>query len=186
MDSFVAAYRNEARAIRPAVVVPSPKWLLGRAVLAENLTTSICCLGCTGSGADHCTYHGAELRRRADDAIMTTQTTSSSGNILGHGAACERSTKPGGDVPQMRLPMGTRSAKLDVAMTNGRKGLFALVSIDRDEILIDLNGENTFLSPTKRSLQIGERKHVFGRDETVGFVNTVANPTAFLIRAACA
>ena len=87
---------------------------------------------------------------------------------------------------QMRLPIETRSAKIDVAMTNGRKGLFALVSIDRDEILIDLNGENTFLSPTKRSLQIGERKHVFGRDETVGFVNTVANPTAFLIRAACA
>jgi len=76
--------------------------------------------------------------------------------------------------------MGTRSAKLDVAMTNGRKGLFALVSIDRNEILIDLNGENTFLSPTKRSLQIGERRHVFGRDETVGFVNHSCEPNSFL------
>jgi len=111
---------------------------------------------------------------------MTTQNTSSSDNILDHGAACERSTKPGGDVPQMRLTSGTRSAKLDVAMTNGRKGLFALVSIDRDEILIDLNGENTFLSPTRRSLQIGERKHVFGRDETVGYVNHSCEPNSFL------
>jgi len=76
--------------------------------------------------------------------------------------------------------MGTRSAKLDVAMSNGRKGLFALVSIDRDEILIDLNGENTFLSPTKRSLQIGERKHVFGREETVGYVNHSCEPNSFL------
>jgi hypothetical protein len=54
--------------------------------------------------------------------------------------------------------MGRRSAKLDVATTNGRKGLFALVSIDKNEILIGLNGENTFLSPTRRSLQIGERR----------------------------
>ena len=76
--------------------------------------------------------------------------------------------------------MGTRSAKLDVAMTNRRRGLYALVSIDRDEILIDLNGENTFLSPTRRSLQIGERKHVFGRDETVGFVNHSCEPNSFL------
>jgi hypothetical protein len=76
--------------------------------------------------------------------------------------------------------MGTRSAKLHVAMTNGRKGLFALVSIDRDEILIDLNGENTFLSPTRRSLQIGERRHVFGRDETVGYLNHSCEPNSFL------
>ena len=80
----------------------------------------------------------------------------------------------------MRLAMGTRSAKLDVAMTNGRKGLFALVSIDRDEILIDLNGENTFFSPTRRSLQIGERKHVFGREETIGYVNHSCEPNSFL------
>ncbi len=83
-------------------------------------------------------------------------------------------------VLEMRLPMGTRSAKLDVAMTNGRKGLFALVSIDRDEILIDLNGENTFFSPTRRSLQIGERKHVFGREETIGYVNHSCEPNSFL------
>ena len=80
----------------------------------------------------------------------------------------------------MRLSMGTRSAKLDVAMTNGKKGLFALVSIDRNEILIDLNRENTFLSPTRRSLQIGERRHVFGRDETVGYVNHSCEPNSFL------
>src|SRR5258708_24460692 len=80
----------------------------------------------------------------------------------------------------MRLRMGNRSGKLDVAMNNGRKGLFALVSIDRNEILIDLNGENTFLSPTRRSLQIGERKHVFGRDETVGYLNHSCEPNSFL------
>jgi hypothetical protein len=80
----------------------------------------------------------------------------------------------------MRLPIGTRSTKLDVAMTNGRKGLLALVSIDRNEILIDLNGENTFLSPTRRSLQVGERRHVFGRDETVGYVNHSCEPNSFL------
>jgi len=80
----------------------------------------------------------------------------------------------------MKLPMGTRSAKLDVAMTNGRKGLWALTSIERNEILIDLNGENTFLSPTRRSLQIGERKHVFGRDQTIGYVNHSCDPNSFL------
>jgi hypothetical protein len=80
----------------------------------------------------------------------------------------------------MRLLMGTRSAKLDVAMTNERRGLFALVSIDRSEILIDLNGENTFLSPTRRSLQIGERRHVFGREETVGYLNHGCEPNSFL------
>jgi len=76
--------------------------------------------------------------------------------------------------------MGTRSAKLDVAVSNGRRGLFALASIARDEILIDLNGENTFLSPTRRSLQIGERRHVFGREETVGYLNHGCEPNSFL------
>lgn len=81
---------------------------------------------------------------------------------------------------QMRLAIGTRSTKLDVRTSNGRKGLFALVSVDRNEILIDLNGENTFLSPTRRSLQIGERKHVFGSEETVGYVNHSCDPNCFL------
>jgi SET domain len=85
-----------------------------------------------------------------------------------------------GLLPQMRLPMRTRSPKLDVAMNQGKKGLFALVSIDRNEVLIDLNGENYFLSPTKRSLQIGEKRHVFGRDETVGFLNHSCEPNSFL------
>ena len=80
----------------------------------------------------------------------------------------------------MRLPNGTRSAKLDVAMTNGKKGLLALVPIGGNEILIDLNGENTFLSPTRRSLQIGERRHVFGREETVGYLNHSCEPNSFL------
>ena len=86
---------------------------------------------------------------------MTTQNTGSSDNLLDHGVPVSDQPNTERCVLEMRLPMGTRSAKLDVAMTNGRKGLFALVAIDRNEILIDLNGENTFLSPTKRSLQIG-------------------------------
>ncbi len=76
--------------------------------------------------------------------------------------------------------MATRSAKLDVAVTNGRKGLFALVSIAKDEILIDLNGEETLPSPTRRSLQIGEGRHAFGREETVGYLNHGCEPNAFL------
>jgi hypothetical protein len=111
---------------------------------------------------------------------MTTQNTGSSDNLLDHGVPVSDQPNTERCVLEMRLPMGTRSAKLDVAMTNGRKGLFALVAIDRNEILIDLNGENTFLSPTKRSLQIGERKHVFGREETVGYVNHSCEPNSFL------
>jgi SET domain-containing protein len=65
-------------------------------------------------------------------------------------------------------------------MTHGRKGLFALVSIDRNEALIDLNGENTSLSPTRRSLQIGIRRHVFGSEETVGYLNHGCEPNSFL------
>ena len=76
--------------------------------------------------------------------------------------------------------MGTRSAKLDVFLTNGRKGLFAVAPIAKDEILIDLNGEETLLSPTKRSLQIGEGKHAFGREETVGYLNHGCEPNVFL------
>jgi SET domain len=76
--------------------------------------------------------------------------------------------------------MGTRSAKLHVVLTNGRTGLFALVSIAPDEILIDLNGEETLRSPTRRSLQIGEGKHVFGREETIGYLNHGCEPNTFL------
>jgi len=112
---------------------------------------------------------------------MTKQSSSSSDNVFGCGPLPVRdSANPETCVPQMRLPMRTRSPKLDVAMTQGKKGLFALVSIDRNEILIDLNGENYFLSPTKRSLQIGEKRHVFGRDETVGFLNHSCEPNSFL------
>jgi hypothetical protein len=68
--------------------------------------------------------------------------------------------------------METRSAKLDVLMTNGRKVLFAVVSIAKDEILIDLNGEEA----PRRSLQIGERMHTFGREETVGYLNHNCEP----------
>jgi len=57
---------------------------------------------------------------------------------------CERPTKPGECVVQMRIPMGTRSAKLEVAASNGRRGLFALVSIDRSEMLIDFERRRHF------------------------------------------
>jgi SET domain-containing protein len=76
--------------------------------------------------------------------------------------------------------METRSAKLDVFATNGRKGLFAVVSIAKDEMLIDLNGEETLSSPTRRSLQIGEGKHAFGGEETVGYLNHGCEPNVFL------
>ncbi len=89
MRGFVAAYPNEARAIRrqTAVVVPPPIVAPGkRRLLGENLQRGSAAWIRTGSGADHCTYRGAELGRRADDAIMTTQNTRSSDNILDHGA----------------------------------------------------------------------------------------------------
>jgi hypothetical protein len=76
--------------------------------------------------------------------------------------------------------METRSAKLDVFVTNGRKGLFAVVSIAKDEILIDLNEEETLSSPTRRSLQIGEAKHALGSEETVGYLNHSCEPNVFL------
>lgn len=77
--------------------------------------------------------------------------------------------------------METRSAKLDVFVTNKkRKGLFAVASIAKDEILIDLNGEETLPSPTRRSLQIGEGKHAFGREESVGYLNHGCEPNVFL------
>ena len=76
--------------------------------------------------------------------------------------------------------METRSAKLGVLVANGRKGLFAVVSIAKGEILIDLNGEETLSSPTRRSLQIGEGKHAFGREETVGYLNHGCAPNVFL------
>lgn len=76
--------------------------------------------------------------------------------------------------------MGTRSVKLDVAVANGRKALFALVSIGRGEILIDLNGEDASPSPTKRSLQMAKGKHVVGREGTVGYLNHGCEPNTFL------
>jgi SET domain len=142
---------------KAAVVVPRAVWLLGTCNVELN------------------------PGHREDGAIMTTQNSSSSDTVLGYGRVPVRDqANPERGVLQMRLPMGTRSAKLDVAMANGRKGLFALASIDRNEILIDLNGENSFLSPTRRSLQIGERKHVFGREETVGYLNHGCEPNCFL------
>jgi SET domain-containing protein len=76
--------------------------------------------------------------------------------------------------------METRSAKLDIFVTNGRKGLFAVVPIAKDELLIDLNGEEILASPTRRSLQIGERKHAVGSEETVGYLNHSCEPNVFL------
>jgi len=76
--------------------------------------------------------------------------------------------------------METRSAKLEVRLTNGRKGLFALVPIAKDELLIDLNGEEILSSPTRRSLQISEGKHAFGREESVGYLNHGCDPNVFL------
>jgi SET domain-containing protein len=76
--------------------------------------------------------------------------------------------------------MGTRSVKLDVEVANGRKGLFALVSIARGEILIDLNGEDSSPSPTRRSLQIGKGKHVVAREGTVSYLNHGCEPNTFL------
>jgi hypothetical protein len=112
---------------------------------------------------------------------MTKQSSSSSDKVLGYGLLPVRDqTNPEACLPQMRLPIRTQSPKLDVGMTQGKKGLFALVSIDRNEVLIDLNGENYFLSPTRRSLQIGEKRHVFGRDETVGYLNHSCEPNSFL------
>ena len=112
---------------------------------------------------------------------VTKQNTSSSDNVFGYGLLPVRDqANPETCLPQMRLPMRTRSPKLDVGMTHGKKGLLALVSIDRNEILIDLNGEHYFLSPTRRSLQIGERRHVFGRDETVGYLNHSCEANSFL------
>ena len=112
---------------------------------------------------------------------VTKQNTSSSDNAFGYGLLPVRDpANPETGLPQMRLSVRTRSPKLDVGMTQGKKGLFALVSIDRDEVLIDLNGENYFLSPTRRSLQIGENRHVFGRDETVGYLNHSCEPNSFL------
>jgi SET domain-containing protein len=112
---------------------------------------------------------------------MTKQNTSSSDNVFGYGLLAVRDqANPETCLPQMRLPVRTRSPKLDVAMTQGKKGLFAFVAIDRNEVLIDLNGENYFLSPTRKSLQIGETRHVFGRDETVGYLNHSCEPNSFL------
>lgn len=76
--------------------------------------------------------------------------------------------------------MDARSAKLRVLVTNGRKGLFTVALIAKDEILIDLNGEEILPSPTRRSLQIGEGKHVFGKEETVGYLNHGCEPNVFL------
>src|ERR1700740_3677209 len=76
--------------------------------------------------------------------------------------------------------METQSAKLNVFLTKGRKGLFAVVSIAKDEMLIDLNGEEILSSPTRRSLQIDEVKHAFGREETVGYLNHGCEPNVFL------
>ena|ERR1700741_1830474 len=80
--------------------------------------------------------------------------------------------------------METRSAKLGVFATNKREGLFAVTSI-AVEILIDLNGEETLPSPTRRSLQIGEGKHAFGREEAVDYLNHSANLMFSWISAAC-
>ena len=112
---------------------------------------------------------------------MTKQNTDSSDNVFGYGLlAVGDQPSPETCLPQMRLPVRTRSPKLDVGMTQGKKGLFARVPIDRNEVLIDLNGENYFLSPTRRSLQIGKNRHVFGRDETVGYLNHSCEPNSFL------
>lgn len=119
--------------------------------------------------------------QRAMVQSMTKQNTSSSHSVFDPALLPLRDeANPETRLPQTSEPARARSPKLDIAMTQGKKGLFAIVSIDRNEVLIDLNGENYFRSPTRRSLQIGERRHVFGRDETVGYLNHSCDPNSFL------
>jgi hypothetical protein len=99
---FVAAYPNEDEryggkqrfVCHTSYLAPRKRHLPG-----ENLQRRSAAWVCTGSGADPCTYHGAELGRRADDAIMTTQNTSSSDNILDHGACLSAINQTRRDVP---------------------------------------------------------------------------------------
>jgi SET domain len=74
------------------------------------------------------------------------------------------------------------NSKLRVKLVggNGRTGLFALRHIIKREILIDLNNERTLPSPTRTSLQIGNRKHVVGRVKTIAYLNHACEPNAFL------
>lgn len=76
--------------------------------------------------------------------------------------------------------MGARIARLEVARRNGKCGLIALEPIRKDTAIIDFRDEELLPAPTRRSVQIDEKKHVIGREETVGYLNHSCEPNAWV------
>ncbi len=76
--------------------------------------------------------------------------------------------------------MGARIAKLRVAKKNGKCGLFAVEPIRSDSMIIDLRDEELLATPTRRSVQIDEGRHVIGREETVGYLNHSCQPNTWI------
>lgn len=76
--------------------------------------------------------------------------------------------------------MGKKIANLRVASRNGKCGLFALEPISEGAAVIDFRNEELLPSPTRRSVQIDEGKHVIGRPETVGYLNHSCEPNVWI------
>lgn len=71
------------------------------------------------------------------------------------------------------------SPKLAVRATEKGKGLFAIDTIDREEVLITFEGK-ILDHPTKTTLQIEEGQHLEGPGEHDDYLNHSCNPNTYI------
>jgi SET domain-containing protein len=70
--------------------------------------------------------------------------------------------------------------KLRTEAKTGGRGRFALESIGRDEAIIEFHHESLLASPTRRSVQLDEGKHLHGRLRSVGLLNHSCEPNSWV------
>jgi SET domain-containing protein len=70
--------------------------------------------------------------------------------------------------------------KLRTGARTGGRGRFALEPICKDAAIIEFRDEKLLASPTRRSVQLDERKHLYGRLASVGLLNHSCDPNSWV------
>jgi SET domain-containing protein len=76
--------------------------------------------------------------------------------------------------------------KLRTGARTGGRGRFAFEPIRKDAVIVEFNDEELLASPTRRSLQLDEGKHLYGRLSSVGLLNHSCDPNSWVdVEAKC-
>jgi hypothetical protein len=76
--------------------------------------------------------------------------------------------------------MGKKLPKLRTGARTGGRGRFALQRIRKGAAIIEFHDEGLLASPTRRSVQLDEGKHLYGRLASVGLLNHRCDPNSWV------